>query len=237
MARMAVGRTSHLTKEEVAQATLELFDEGQFSMRTLGARLSVSPAALYNYFENQSALVQAAVSLVWEEAIAAILAQIADPLGEAADPVEFLVVGAICARRAFSRHYRIAPNMALPPVESDSRLSGALSIFGNLLESAGLQGEEVGEAFYAYMTYTLGAILYRAHRRLTSEQLGIAPDVTSFSSAAARPEDAPAASSATLEGLDRAIATTAGDEEAEERLFALGLRRLLAGFGLAGRSS
>ena len=40
-------------------------------MRALGARLSVSPAAIYNHFENQSAVVQAAVSLVWEESITA----------------------------------------------------------------------------------------------------------------------------------------------------------------------
>lgn len=237
MARMAVGRTSHLTREEVAQAALALFDDGEFSMRALGARLSVSPAALYNYFENQSTLIQAAVSLVWEEAIAGFLGEVADPVGGSADPVAFLIAAAISARRAFNRHYRIAPNLALPPPEADSRLSGALAIFGNLLESAGLEGEDVGNAFYAYTTYTFGAILYRTHRRLGSERLGIEPDVASFSSDASRPKDAPGASSAALEGLDRAIAVTDTDEEAEERLFALGLRRLLEGFGLVERVS
>jgi hypothetical protein len=123
---------------------------------------------------------------VWEEAIAAFLAQIADPLGDSA-------------------------------------------------ESAGLEGQEVEDAFYAYTTYTLDAILYRTHRRLASERLGIEPNVASFSSSASRPEDAPVASPATIEGLDRAIAITDADEEAEERVFALGLRRLLEGFGLAGR--
>jgi AcrR family transcriptional regulator len=229
---MAAGRTTHLSKEEVAREALTLFDGGEFSMRALGARLAVSPAAVYNHFENQSAVVQAAVSLVWEESVAAFLAEIADPIGEPGDPVEFLILAAICARRAFSRHYRIAPNLALPPPVGDSRLSGALAIFGSLLESAGLEGEEVGNAFYAYTTYTLGAILYVAHRRLGSERLGIDADVASFSSVEARPDNAPIASVATLEGLDRAIALTEADEEAEERLFALGLRRLLRGFGL-----
>ena len=236
MARMAAGRTTHLSREEVARATLALFDDGDFSMRALGARLRVSPAALYNHFENQSAVVQAGVSLVWEEAIAGILAEVADPLGEVDDPVAFLIFAAVYARRAFGRHYRIAPYLALPPSDSDSRLSGGLAIFGSLLESAGLEGQDIGDAFYAFMTYTLGAILYRAHRRLATEQHGIDSDVRSFSSAAARPKDAPAASTETLEGLDRAIAITDSDEEAEERVFALGLRRLLEGFGLRVRA-
>jgi AcrR family transcriptional regulator len=236
MARMAAGRTTHLTKEEVARETLALFDAGEFSMRALGARLSVSPAAIYNHFENQRSVVQAAVSLVWEEALVAFFAQIADPIGQPGDPVEFLTVAATCARRAFSRHYRIATNLALPPPDTDSRLSGALATFGSLLESAGLEGDDVGDAFYAYTTYTLGAILYRTNRRLTSERLGIDPDVASFSSASARPEDAPAASPATLEGIDRTIALIEADEESEERLFSLGLRRLLEGFGLHGQA-
>ena len=36
MARMAAGRTTHLTKGEVALETLALFDDGDFSMRALG---------------------------------------------------------------------------------------------------------------------------------------------------------------------------------------------------------
>jgi AcrR family transcriptional regulator len=231
---MAAGRTSHLSKEEVARETLALFDEGDFSMRALGARLNVSPAAIYNHFENQSAVVQAAVSLVWEESIAEFLSQIADPVGQPGNPVEFLIVAAACARQAFSRHYRIATNLALPPTESDSRLSGALAIFGSLLESAGLEDEDVSDAFYAYTTYTLGSILYRTHRRLASERLGINPQVASFSSTAARPDDAPPVSSTTLAGIDRTIASTDSDEQTEARLFKLGLRRLLEGFGLRG---
>jgi AcrR family transcriptional regulator len=234
MARMAAGRTTHLSKEEVARETLALFDAGDFSMRALGARLNVSPAAIYNHFENQSAVVQAAVSLVWEESVAEFLTQISDPVGQPGNPVEFLILAATCARAAFSRHYRIATNLALPPTASDSRLSGALAIFGSLLESAGLEGEDVSDAFYAYTTYTLGSILYRTHRRLVSERLGIDPQVASFSSAAARPDDVPPVSSTTLDGIDRTIASTDSDEETEARLFKIGLRRLLEGFGLRG---
>jgi AcrR family transcriptional regulator len=235
MARMAAGRTTHLTKEEVAQAALTLFDDGDFSMRALGTRLGVSPAAIYNHFENQGALVQAAVSLVWDESVTAFLAQIPDPVGQPGNPVEFLIVAADCARRAFSRHYRLATSLTLPPPESDSRLSGALAVFGSLLESAGLNGEDVGDAFYAYSTYTLGSILYHTHRRLASEQLGIDPEVAAFSSASARPKDAPAVSPATLEGIDRTIAHTES-HESEERQFEIGLRRLLQGFGLRGKA-
>jgi AcrR family transcriptional regulator len=239
MARMAVGRSTHLTKAEVAREALALFDatDSTFSMRALAARLSVSPGALYNYFECQSELVQAAVSLVWEESIADFLALVPDPVSDPGDPVEFLIGAAVCGRRAFGRHYRIAPYIALPPPQGDSRLAGSLAIFGSLLESAGLEGELVGQAFFAYTTYTFGSILHRSHRRLASERLGVEPDVPSFSSADARPDDAPPASPATLRGVDRVIALPYGDEEAEEELFAVGLRRLLDGFGVHSRVS
>jgi AcrR family transcriptional regulator len=235
---MAAGRSTHLTKEEVAREALALYDapESSFSMRALAARLHVSPGALYNYFESQSALVQAAVSLVWEESVVDFLTMVPDPVGEPGDPVEFLIRAAVCARRAFSRHHRIAPNLALPPSDGDSRLAGGLAIFGSLLESAGLEGEGIGEAFFAYTTYTLGAILYRSERRVASEGFGMDPGVMSFSTAAARPQDAPSAMPATLEGLDRTIAITEANEDVEERLFVLGLRKLLEGFGLYARA-
>jgi hypothetical protein len=41
----------------------------------------------------------------------------------------------------------------------------------------------------------------------------------------------------TVEGIDRTIASTESDEEVEERLFKIGLRRLLEGFGLRGDAS
>jgi AcrR family transcriptional regulator len=235
---MATGRSTHLTKEEIAREALALFDapERTFSMRALAARLHVSPGALYNYFDSQSALVQAAVSLVWDETVVDFVAMVPDPVAEPGDPVEFLICAAVCARRAFSRHYRIAPNLALPPPQDDSRLAGSLAIFGSLLESAGLEGDDIGEAFFAYTTYTLGAILYRSQRRVASEEFGMEPGVTTFTTESVRPDDAPAATPATLEGLDRAIAITEGNEEAEERLFAFGLRKLLEGFGLHART-
>ena len=235
---MATGRSTHLTKEEIAREALALFDvpDRAFSMRALAARLHVSPGALYNYFESQSALVQAAVSLVWEESIADFLTSVPDPVGKPGDPVEFLIRAAVCGRRAFNRHYRIAPNLALPPSDGDSRLAGGLAIFGSLLESAGLEGEDIGETFFAYTTYTLGAILFRSQRRVASEEFGVDLGVRSFSTAAARPDDAPSAMPATLEGLDRTIAITEADEDAEERLFVLGLRKLLEGFGLYARA-
>ena len=190
---MAVGRSTHLSKEEVAREALALFDapDSSFSMRTLATRLRVSPGALYNYFESQSELIQAAVSLVWEESIVDFLSVVPDPVTEPGDPVDFLIQAAVCARRAFGRHYGIAPNLALPPPQGDSRLAGSLAIFGSLLESAGLEGEQVGQAFFAYTTYTLGSILYRSHRRLGAERLGIEPDVASFSSVEARPTTPP----------------------------------------------
>ncbi|HEX3946553.1 MAG TPA: TetR/AcrR family transcriptional regulator [Acidimicrobiales bacterium] len=225
---MAVGRTTHLTRDEIVATALALLDEngGDFSMRALASRLKVSPAALYHHFDNQRDLVTAVVGKVWEEAIEEYLAAAQDPFGQGSDPTEMLVTGAICGRRAFNRHPRVAPYMAVAP-GIDTRLSGGLAIFGSLMERFGLEGPAAGEAMYAYSTYVLGNILYTAQRRLNAERLGEPNALHGFSSVGARPADAPVPTGATTAAIDRAIAVTGTD--AEEELFVAGLLGLLRG--------
>ena len=112
MARIAKGRDRVLTRDEIAAETLRQFDTGAEppSIRALAAALGVAPSAIYHHFESQAAIVQAATELVWEEATRDFLSVFPDPYNE--DPAEVLVTAGITTRRAFGRHYRIAPFIA-----------------------------------------------------------------------------------------------------------------------------
>ena len=230
MTRMAAGRTTHLTVDEIVGCALDLFDEStsEFSMRTLAARLKVSPAALYHHFEKQSDLISAVVSKVWEEAVAQYMAEVDDPFGNGTDPTGLLVAGAVATRRAFGRHPRVAPHIAVPVSSGDSRLAGALTVFGAVFERMGLAGDEAGEALYAYATYVLGSVLLSAHRQLNDQDPdGPAGTLRNYSTAADRPPDAPVISEATSTAIDRTVGI-AGSED-EEAIFVGGLRSLLRG--------
>jgi AcrR family transcriptional regulator len=222
MARLAIGRDTYLGRAEIAAEALRQFDAGEdLSIRKLAAALGVSPAAIYHHFESRDEIVQAAVGLVWEETIADFLGS-----GPPSDPEEFLVGAAVAARRGFAPHYRIASNVSARP-SVDTRLAGALAIFGALLERLGLRGDRAGAALFAYSTYTLGAILLSASRRLADEQSGSID--AAFSTADARKPDAPETSPDTTSALDQAVAATGLDDELEERHFVAGLRALIHG--------
>jgi AcrR family transcriptional regulator len=229
MTRMAVGRTTHLSQEEIVETALVLLDEGdgEFSMRALAARLKVSPAALYHHFERQNDLVAAVVARVWDEAVTEFLAAVSEPFSGNADPLEVLVVGAICARRAFGRHPRVAPYIALPPRGGEARLAGALAVFGFMMERLGIEGHLAGDAMYAYSNYVIGSLLFSAQRQLVIEQLDVRPAPQGYSSSASRPEDAPVPSAETIAAIDQVVATEGS--EAEEAMFVSGLHALLRG--------
>ncbi|HVX22886.1 MAG TPA: TetR/AcrR family transcriptional regulator [Acidimicrobiales bacterium] len=230
MTRMAAGRTTHLTVDEIVRTALDLFDENttEFSMRTLAARLKVSPAALYHHFEKQSDLITAVVASVWEEAVAEYMTVVDDPFGvNAADPEALLLAAAVAARRAFDRHPRVAPHIAVPVPTGDSRLAGALAVFGAILERLGLEGEAAGGALYAYSTYVLGSILLSAHRQLNDHAADRPEPPADYSSTAARPADAPPVSDATSAAIDRTVGMV--HSEAEEAMFIDGLRSLIRG--------
>ena len=140
MARIAKGRDRALTREEIAAQTLRQFDTGAEppSIRALAAALGVAPSAIYHHFESQAAIVQAATELVWEEATRDFLAVFPDPYNE--DPAEVLVAAGIATRRAFGRHYRIAPFLAASP-ETTEFMTELLGLLAVVFERLGLQGE------------------------------------------------------------------------------------------------
>jgi AcrR family transcriptional regulator len=215
MARIAKGRDRVLTREEIAAETLRQFDTGAEppSIRALAAALGVAPSAIYHHFESQAAIVQAATELVWEEATRDFLAAFPDPYNE--DPAEMLVAAGITTRRAFGRHYRIAPFIAAS-AETSGFMTEVLGVLAVVFERLGLQGEDASVSFHTYASFTIGAVLFAATRRVANEKLGIA--------GMRRPERA------ARRPLEDAIDIPATDPARDEELFAAGLRRLIESF-------
>jgi AcrR family transcriptional regulator len=226
MARIAKGRDRVLTREEIAAETLRQFDTAAEapSIRALAAALGVAPSAIYHHFESQAAIVQAATELVWEEATRDFLSVCPDPYNE--DPAEVLVTAGVATRRAFGRHYRIAPFLAASP-ETTEAMTELLGLLAVVFERLGLRGEDTSVSFHTYASFTIGAVLFAATRRVANEQLGIAGRPS-------RPRpgggDAPRPQAGARRALDDAIDVPATDPARDEELFAAGLRRLIQSF-------
>ena len=236
MTRLADGRTTHLTADEIAREVLRQYDEGpgEPSIRSIAAELKVTPNAIYHYFPSRADLTRAAINLVWEEVIAEMFERLADPVRDQGDPLEFFVICAIVTRRTFGRHPTVATHLSMVPT-SDTRLAGAMAIIGSAFEQLGVSGDEAGLAFYAYLTFLVGSILIEASREIETRLIaesGTRPE--RFSSAGDRPDDAPAIAAETIGALDGVIGIQAEDRAADEALFVAGLRRLLEGYRPAG---
>lgn len=235
MARLAKGRSTYLTKEEITEVALELFDAepDRMSFRNLAATLGVTTTAIYHHFPSRYELVIAVVDRVWTEAITEVAAKVGDPVAYDGDPEEFLVISAVAVRRAFGHHWRVAPYI-VAPVDSSPRLAGGLAVMAAALERLGITGERAGEAMYALSQYLFGAVLVYASRRIAADEIaadGRPPPGGHFSSVELRPADAPASSVETGEAIDDVITTIveADHIEVEEELFVAGLRDLIRG--------
>ena len=224
MARIAKGRDRVLTRAEIATEALRQFDKSREtpSIRALAAALGVAPSAIYHHYESQTAIVQAATELVWEEVARDLLAAIPEPSGT--DPVEVLVTAGVVIRRTFDRHYRIAPFIATSP-EANDFMNGLLSVHGVVFERLGLKKDDAAVAYYAYSSFVIGAVLFSATRRIASEQLGI-----SRKPSRGRPGRVHRAGDEAREALEDAIDLPARDPALGDELFATGLRRLVRSF-------
>lgn len=136
-----------------------------------------------------------------------------DPYNE--DPAEVLVAAGITTRRAFGRHYRIAPFIAAR-AETTGFMTEVLGVLAVVFEHLGLQGEDASVSFHTYASFAIGAVLFAATRRVANEKLGI-PGNRGQERTARRP-------------VDDAINIPATDPARDEELFAAGLRRLIQGF-------
>jgi AcrR family transcriptional regulator len=225
MPRIAKGRDRVMTREDIAAETLRQFDGGTSapSVRSVAAALGVTPSAIYYHFDSRAAFVQAAVEMVWDEALRDFFAVIPDPL--AADPTEVLVTAGVVTRRTFDRHHRIAPFLAARPERSDL-LVAVLDVLAGVFERLGVRAEDTATSFYAYASFTLGWVVFSASRRVANEQLGIEGNGNAESEPP-RPADQPSATRDAIDGVVGAVSA-----ERSEELFAAALRRLILSFSV-----
>jgi len=138
--RLARGRKTHLTPEEIAAEALRQFDADQDpSIRSLAAELGVAPTAIYHHFPSRSAIVDAAIGIVWRQASKEGFRLL--EAGDPEDPTELLVVAALATRRAFGSHHQIAPYIAATPGASE-QLAANLGLLAGAFEALGLRSEE-----------------------------------------------------------------------------------------------
>jgi AcrR family transcriptional regulator len=232
MTRLARDRDTHLSEAEIATEALRCFDETMTapSIRQLATVLKVTPSAIYHHYPSRTAIVQAAVNLVWDEATAKLLALIPDPFS--ADPVEVLIGSALATRRAFGEHHRIAPFMAATP-KTDQPLVAIVALMSNLFERLGLDADKAAAAFHTYASFTIGSTLFAATRRITTE--GAEAEGSSAAAGdglrAEGPARAEAGSGDGIHGaLEEMVDLSFTDPERDEELFVQGLRRMIASF-------
>jgi AcrR family transcriptional regulator len=230
MPRVAAGRTEYLTEREIAQEALRQFDEGtrQPSIRQLASALGVSPTAIYHHFPGRAAIIRAAVDLVFEEAERMFMEALPDPFAEGIGPVDILIQSGLATRRAFDRHFRIAPFMAATP-EPSPWLSRTLALMTLIFEGLGLEGEDAAGPFHTYCSFVFGAVIVAATRRISDEELGrsegVVPSDPDGGNQDFGPEEAP-----TLRALADIPTLSVTDPERDEELFVGGLRRLITSF-------
>jgi AcrR family transcriptional regulator len=230
--RLAAGRETHLTPDEIAEEALRQFDRGTAapSIRSLAKALRVTPAAIYHHFPSQAAVFEATVQLVWAEATAELLEL--EPMPLEAPPVDVLVASGIATRRAWLRHFRVAPYLAATP-EANEFVSNALGLMVNVFQRLGLEGEEAGAAFHGTSSFVIGSTLFAATRLAANDQLSRRVPVGGEGErldGEAGPAPADSSGDETRRALDTMMHVSVTDPARDEELFAQGLRRLIDSF-------
>jgi AcrR family transcriptional regulator len=228
MSRLAKGRTTQLTRGEIARAALDHFDTSDrpLSMRALAASLGVAPPSLYHYFENEGAIVRGAVRLVFEETVREFLTATPDFGSADLEPTDLLLRSALSLRRAFLRHFRIARYITINPQPSE-RVSGLVAILGAAFEQLGLTGEKAGVAVFAYGHFVYGSILVSVSSQMADERFNAHRG--NFHVGESMPVDAPAISPETLDSLDEVLNNPSPASDNDEGRFVAALRILIAG--------
>ncbi len=221
-------REAEPTAEAIVAAAVAQFDAGPTppSTESIAAALGVEPAAVARHFASRTELIQACVESVWNESVTELLALVPDPLD--ADPEMVLVAIGVATRRAWQRHFRLAPYLAASPSENDFLERSVVlmtNLFGRLVEDP----EGAAAAFHAYSAFMIGAVLFAASRRLADEQLGLQPGAGVIGSAADDGAPPTAGDGDPIRAaLDRMVALGNDDPAGDEELFVRGLRRLVA---------
>jgi AcrR family transcriptional regulator len=214
VARLAHDRDTHLTPQEIAIEALRQFDAGGApSIRSLAAALKVAPTAIYYHYPSRGAIIEAAVELVWQEALAIGIELVPDP--EAMGPDELLVQAGLATRRAFARHGLLALHLADIP-EIGERMVSNLSLLADAFDALGLHGEAAAAAFHTYASYVIGSTLF-----VTIRMASGGPEIDDGDGPDTPYED-------TRSALQRVMRVSALDPTHDETLFLQGLRTIVA---------
>lgn len=226
MTRTAQGRDTFLSREEIAKTALRLFDTDTrpLSVRRLGDALGVRSGAIYRYFESERQIIDAALTLVYEEAVTDVLREFAARSGEPEDPADRLAIAAVALRRAFARHYRIAPHLATAP-EPTPNFAILMSILGAWMEELGLTGERAAMGLAAFGNYVYGGIIISAVRQMQTDL--VAETRPPLSTTEIRPDPNHRPTSETRAALDHLIGVQTYTDE--EKYFIGGLQLVLDG--------
>lgn len=140
-----------LTREIIVDKAIDLIDADgleSFSMRRLGDALGVEAMAMYHYFPNKDAILDAVVARVIEQTGPAM------PL-ESADWMTVMASGPASAARALEAHPRIGwlfLGRQYSTIQSLQMLEAPLEI----LRSAGFEGQDLIDAAHAVFAYAAG---------------------------------------------------------------------------------
>jgi AcrR family transcriptional regulator len=212
MARLPTHRGTPLSAAEIAAEALRQFDEGPSdpTIRALAAALRVAPSAIYHHFDSSGSIYQAAVGLVWSEAMAGTVQIEPQPL--TAPPLDVLVAVGVATRRAWLAHHRLASRLAATP-QTSAFTDTALRLMGDVFARMGLDEPQAARALHSYASFMIGAVLFAADRKTANERL--------------RPGDASHRTGAAPVTVDNVMSLSDVDPVQDEAMYTDGLRRLI----------
>ncbi len=165
---------------DTAMEIVDIGGVGGFSMRALGARLSIDPTAVYRHFRTKNELL---------EALADRVVRGDEPLPHTGDPRADLRETFAQLRRSLLRHPTLAPIVLRRPPGGEASWERTNHAIG-LLRDAGMPDRDAANAFATLLFYTLGHALTEArHTAATIASKGLEVPVTpatAVSSAASR---------------------------------------------------
>lgn len=205
------GQRAGVTREAVLEVAHRVVaDEGldHVTMRRLGAALGVAPNALYTYFPNKSAILDALLD--------AVLAGVRAPDGDSRDWRSDLTALMRASRRALLAHPRLVPLFVARPGGTNALRLGEAVL--RLLGRGGIRGQRAVEALRALLVYTLGFAAVEVPR--VADPAG----QDRLAQAAARIQDLPDADFPETRAVATQLARHPGDRD-----FEIGLAWLLAG--------
>lgn len=145
-----------LSEGDILAAAMGLLDRGgagALSMRAVAGAVGVAPNALYTYFPTKTALLHALTD--------ALLGQVHDrPLRDPTRPWrDRLTRYALDVRATLLAHPGSAPLLLSSPLDGPHALAAG-ELLLDVLDTAGLAGDDAARASYLLMTYVLGTVAF-----------------------------------------------------------------------------